>query len=127
MARILRIYLAAYTVLRLNRVMVKNCAKGGIFVDGSAFDIRNTTITGSGAGEIGGGLTWGGVRVQALPPSGPTRFELVTIKDNKGPGLSCASAVMGTGLLAQGNSTREITLACGITSCASPGPDCGAQ
>ncbi len=114
------------TVLRLNRVAVKNCAKGGIFVDVSGFDIRNTTVTGNGPGDLGG-LPWGGIRVQAFPPAGPSRLESLTIKDNKGPGLSCTSAAMGSGVLASGNSPTDISSSCGVTACGAAGPNCGAQ
>jgi hypothetical protein len=112
-------------VLRLNRVTVKNCAKGGIFVDGASFDIRNTTVTASGPGDVAG-LLWGGIRVQSFPPTGPARFELVTIKDNKGPGVSCSGAVTGSGVLASGNPVADISPTCTIASCGSAGPTCGA-
>jgi hypothetical protein len=113
-------------VLRLNRVTVKNCAKGGLFVDGAGFDVRQSTFTGNGPGDIMG-FPWGGIRVQGSPAGGPPRLESVTIKDNKGPGLSCSAAVMGTGVLVTGNSMPEVSPTCGVASCGAAGPTCGGQ
>jgi hypothetical protein len=111
--------------LRLNRVNVRNCAKGGIIVDGASFDIRNTTVTGCGGVDIGG-FFWGGIRVQAFPQNGPSRFELVTVKDNKASGISCSGPVSATGVHASGNATADVSTSCGFSSCGAPGPNCGA-
>jgi hypothetical protein len=106
--------------LRLNRVTVRNCAKGGTVVDGASFDIRSTTVTGSG-------FFWGGIRVQAFPQNGPSRFELVTVKDNKASGISCSGPASATGVHASGNATADISTSCGFASCGAPGPTCAAQ
>jgi hypothetical protein len=114
-------------VLRLNRVTVKNCAKGGVFVDGAAFDIKNSVVTANGPAD-NGGLVWGGMRFQGVPAAGPARLEMVTVKDNKQVGVSCSAAISGTGVHASGNiGGVEITSTCGLTPCSPPGPTCGAQ
>jgi hypothetical protein len=109
--------------LRLDRVTVDSNRRGGILLDGAAFDIRNSRITNNGPSAD---LTWGGIRVQRLPASGPTEVHLVTIADNRAPGLSCAVPIQGDGVLASGNSTGDIASTCGITACSPAGPTCGA-
>lgn len=113
-------------VLRLERVAVDRNAGGGVLVDGSGFEIRNSAITGNGPGTIGT-TTWGGVLVQNPRSAGPAVLDLVTILNNQGPGLSCSTAVQGTGVLATGNAPVDVNPTCGITSCAAAGPMCGAQ
>jgi hypothetical protein len=114
-------------VLRLNGVTVKNCAKGGVLVDGAAFEIKNAVITANGPAD-NGGLVWGGMRFQGVPIGGPARLEMVTIKDNKQVGVSCSAAISGTGVHASGNTGGvEITSTCGLMPCSPPGATCGAQ
>jgi hypothetical protein len=100
-------------------------AKGGILIDGAAFDIRNTTITKNGPSSD---LSWGGMRVASLPATGSKNLHLVTIQNNNAPGLSCApgAAIQGDGVLASGNSTGDVTSTCGITACVSMSSTCGA-
>lgn len=110
--------------LRLQGVRVMNNAKGGIFVDGASFDIENTFVTQNGPGELPGGFSWGGVRVQS--PGNPSRFKKVSVIGNTGPGVSCSAAVMADGLFATGNSP-DIAATCAAASCAALGPGCGAD
>jgi hypothetical protein len=110
--------------LRLDHVTVDSNRRGGILLDGAAFDIRNSTITNNGPSAD---LTWGGVRVQTLPASGTTQLHLVTIQNNKAPGLSCVALIQGDGVFASGNSTGNIADTCGIVPCSPAGPTCGAQ
>ena len=109
--------------LRLDHVTVDSNRRGGILLDGSAFDIRNSTVTNNGPSAD---LTWGGIRIQSLPATGSTEVHLVTIQNNKAPGLSCAAAIHGDGVFASGNSTGDIASTCAITSCSPAGPTCGA-
>jgi hypothetical protein len=113
-------------VLHLDTITVDSCKKGGILLDGAAFDIRNTTVTNNSAGQQGP-IAWGGILVNSLPSTGPFQLDLVTIQGNKGPGLTCVSPVMGAGVLASGNSTTDIATICGVTACSPAGPTCGAQ
>jgi hypothetical protein len=105
--------------------LMTGCMGGGILVDGAAFDIRNTTITNNGPSAD---LVWGGMRVASLSATGPKNLHLVTIQNNNAPGLSCATgaSIQGDGVLASGNSTGQITGACGITACTSMSSTCGA-
>ncbi len=82
--------------LDLEYVTVSGCVGGGILLNNTAFDIENTTVKNNGPSSD---LTWGGIRVQSLPASGPTKFNLVTITGNNPSGMSCATgaAPMGTG------------------------------
>jgi hypothetical protein len=109
--------------LRLDHVTIDSNRGGGILLDGSAFDIRNSTVTNNGPSAD---LSWGGIRVQSLPASGLTAIHLVTIQNNKAPGLSCAAAIQGDGVFASGNGTGDIAATCGITACSPAGPTCGA-
>jgi hypothetical protein len=109
--------------LRLDHVTVDSNRRGGILLDGAAFDIRNSTITNNGPSAD---LTWGGIRVQSLPATGQTEVHLLTITDNKAPGLSCVGPIQGDGVLASGNSTGDIASTCGLTACSPAGPTCGA-
>jgi hypothetical protein len=112
--------------LRLDGVTVDTCKKGGIFIDGSAFDIRNTTITNNGPGTLNT-TSWGGVLVNSLPASGPDKLTLVTIQDNKQVGLTCSAAIQGTGVLASGNAGGvDINPTCGVTACTPASATCGA-
>lgn len=112
--------------LRLDTVTIDSCQKGGIFLDGAAFEIRNTTVTNNGPGQ-NGIASWGGILVNALPASGPALLDHVTIENNKQVGLSCVGAITGNGVFATGNTGGvEVGTACGVTPCPTPGPTCGA-
>jgi hypothetical protein len=112
--------------LRLQGITVDSCLKGGVLLDGAAFDIRDTVVTNNGPGTQGTTL-WGGVLVNALPTTGPAGLSLVTIQGNKQIGLTCAGAIQGTGVLASGNTGGDVNPYCNVTPCASAGPSCGAQ
>jgi hypothetical protein len=120
--------------LALDGVTVDSCGSlapptmpngGGILIDGAAFDIRNTTITNNFPSSD---LSWGGMRVASLSATGSKNLHLVTIQNNKAPGLSCASgaAVQGDGVLASGNNTGDVTSTCVITPCTVASSTCGA-
>ena len=113
--------------LHVDTVTVDSCKKGGIFLDGTAFDIRNTTVTNNGPGQSGA-VTWGGILVNALPASGPTQLNLVTVENNKQVGIVCSAAITGSGVLASGNTGGvDISTTCGITPCPAASATCGAQ
>jgi hypothetical protein len=117
-------------ILHMDSCAVINNPGGGILLNGTAFDIKNTTVTGNGAG-LTSGYTWGGILVQNLPPVGSvTSLNLVTIKANNALGLDCTGTIQiqGTGVLATGNTTADIS-GCGFTSCTPAldgGTGCGA-
>jgi len=99
---------------------------GGILLDGAAFDIRNTTVTSNGPGTFSGGL-WGGILVNSPPSSGPRSLKQVTVQGNNPTGISCTSAISGTGVSASSNTSLDIVSACGISACGSASSSCGAQ
>jgi hypothetical protein len=113
--------------LRLDTVLVANCAGGGILLDSAAFDIENTTVTSNSTGQDGA-ITWSGILVNfsASSPPNPMQIRLSTIEDNQGPGLECAGAISGNDVFATGNSTPDISSTCGFSSCLSLGTACGA-
>jgi hypothetical protein len=111
--------------LDLDTVVVDSCAGGGIYLDGAAFDIENTTVTNNGPGMVGA-TSWGGVLISVLPTSGTTLLKLDTIQGNKGPGVACIGQISGTGIYATGNSTSDVGMSCGVTTCSPIGPTCGA-
>jgi hypothetical protein len=119
------------TTLRAATLHIDGCtiskhADGGIFLSGAAFDVRNSTVVSNGAGQTADGIVWSGIRVDKLPPSGPTTLGLVTISDNASTGLSCAAAIQGQGVLATGNPTN-VTTSCGFESCPAASTGCGSQ
>jgi hypothetical protein len=104
---------------------------GGILLNGAAFNIQNTTISGNGPGSFGTSLPtpWGGILVNSPPATGPEVLTQVTIQTNDGGGLTCSGPIQGTGVLSTGNTstTSQITTTCGFTSCTVGGTGCGAQ
>jgi hypothetical protein len=112
--------------LHLDTCAIINNPGGGILLNGAAFDIKNTTISGNGPN---GSFSWGGIFVQSLPTSGQTTLNLVSITANPASGLSCAGAIQGTGVLATGNTSVQIATGCAITTgaCAVASSTCGAQ
>lgn len=111
--------------LSLASVLVDTCQGGGIYLDGAAFDIENSTITNNGPASRGA-VQWGGLLINSAPPSGRTTLNLVTIQNNKQVGLDCAVPVQGTGILATGNGV-DIATSCDVTGCSGAGTNCGAQ
>lgn len=113
--------------LALNAVTVRGCMGGGILLNGAAFDIENTTIENNGPGQQGT-TSWGGILVNAVPASGPAKLNLVTIENNMSVGLGCIGSVVGTGVLASGNSGGvDIQPTCMVTGCSPMSATCGAQ
>jgi hypothetical protein len=121
----------ATLVLHMEGCTVTGNPGGGILLAGAAFDIRNSTISGNGPGQTAGGTSFGGIRVDSLPTSGPASLDLVTITNNLAPGLSCAASstvtIQGHGVLASGNVVPDISYSCGILACTAPSTTCGAQ
>ena len=118
------------TTLHINTCAVTGNLGGGILLNGGAFDIENTTVTANGPGTaLGSGASYGGIRIDALPASGSTILNLVTIQNNPGPGMSCSGTVQGTGVLVTGNTLSQVGTTCGFTSCSTSdgGAACGAQ
>jgi hypothetical protein len=112
------------TTLAMNNCTVTNNAMGGgILLNGGAFDVEDTTITGNGPSAD---LTWGGIKIQSPIASADT-LNLLTVQNNLGPGVSCSGPVAGSGVLASGNATGQIAGACGFSSCGTAGTMCGAQ
>jgi hypothetical protein len=104
--------------LTLDHVTLSMCAEGAILLDGASFDIRNTTITGNGTGMDDNGLiTWSGIYVRTLPPTGPTTLNRVTIAGNPAAGLLCVDKITGTGVLAYGNGGAQISNGCMVNDC----------
>lgn len=92
--------------LRLNRCIVDKNAKGGLLVNGAAFDIANSVFDGNGPG-IGSFGSFGGVSLGISP--GTAKFRNSTIVGNKQNGLVCErSTQMVQGLLIAGNVGGEV-------------------
>jgi hypothetical protein len=114
------------STLRLERVAVENNGGGGILLDGTAFEIVDTKVTGNGPGTSGA-ITWGGLLIQMPPAAGPVRLNRVTVTGNNGPGLSCTAGIEGAAVSATGNAAANVGPTCGITSCGAPSATCGAM
>ncbi len=120
--------IGAVVALHVDGCTIKDNPGGGILLAGAAFDIRNTSITGNGPGQTAGGADVGGIRVDSLPAQGQTiNLDRVTIQNNRPIDLGCAGPIQGQGVLASGNTPLDIDTLCGVVSCATPSPTCGAQ
>jgi hypothetical protein len=117
----------ATVVLHMDGCTVKDNPGGGILLAGASFDIRNSKITGNGPAQTAGGTNWGGLRVESSPMGGLASLSLVTIQKNLGPGLSCAGAIQGQGVLASGNTSPDIATSCAVVACTTQNSTCGAQ
>jgi hypothetical protein len=113
--------------VRLERVTVDSCMGGGILLDGAAFDIQNTTVTRNGP-ATDGATSWGGILVKALPSSGLSRLDLVTLQNNNNAGLVCAAQIEGTGVFASGNiGGIDVNPTCAVITCTPMSSTCGSQ
>ncbi len=115
--------------LVMNHCAVAANTKGGILIDGAAFDIENTTITNNGPSAD---LSWGGIRLQTLLATGSARLNLLTITGNNPSGVSCSPvasvAPSATGVLATANTSGDVSPTCGFMSCGTTvTATCGAQ
>jgi hypothetical protein len=114
------------STLRLERVKVQNNMKGGILLDGASFEFKSVLVRDNGPGQLGL-AAWGGILVNGNLVGRLASLQRVSIVDNKGPGLLCAQAVQGAGVLATGNSTTDVTPMCAISTCSAGTPACGAD
>jgi hypothetical protein len=92
---------------------------GGILLNGAAFDFEDVLVSGNGTGQDGA-VSWSGIYVKALPSTGITKLNLVSIVNNGGPGMTCTIAAAGpnTGVYASANGGGvNIANLCGITAC----------
>jgi hypothetical protein len=118
------INVASGVSLSMTGCVVRNNPKGGILLNGAAFSIANTTITGNGQNTTAGAL-WGGIRVNSMPLTGAKSLSRVTIQNNTGPGISCFDVIQATGVLVSSNGSGDI-VDCGFTSCGASSTSCGA-
>jgi len=113
-------------VVRLDHVSVINNPGTGITIDGSAFDIRDATVTGNGASGGPGIL----LKNLSTAPTAPMSLTLSTVTNNQtGIGCTTSSDVPATtsGVLVSGNTFTDIAPACNFTSCGTFSTTCGAQ
>jgi hypothetical protein len=114
------------STLRLDHVVVTG-NKGGIYLNGAAFDIQNTTVS-DNTGLSTMGASWAGILISNPPAAGPKKLHLVTVENNKAPGVVCTAAAEGTNVRASGNMLTEITtIECGFSPCGAASATCGAQ
>jgi hypothetical protein len=110
----------------MDHATVANNSAGGIFIDGAAFDIHDTTVTSNGPGMLGL-ATWGGILVNNPPVDGPAKLDYVTLQSNP-VGVSCSGPITGTNVSVSGSASGvDITTTCGFVSCGAPSSTCGAQ
>jgi hypothetical protein len=118
----------AGSTLRLDHVNVSGNSGGGVLLDGAAFVISNTTVSGNGPGTFGA-INWGGILINNPPGAGPMQLQLVTVQTNDGGGVSCSATVQGIDVSAAGNldTPVQISTTCGFSSCGAASATCGAQ
>jgi hypothetical protein len=105
--------------ITLARCVVHDNAKGGILVDGAAFDISNTLVSQNGPGTYGSGVSWGGVLLQSAPVGRPARFAHNTVVDNMVMGLWCDGTYAVTGSIVSGSPLDPYM--CSVAPCCAPG------
>ena len=114
------------SVLHLDRSMVDGNAKGGILINGAAYDITNTVIANNGISSTVCGA-WGGVCI-ASPSSALRRFLNNTVVGNTPVGVACATVtppavpptVLGSIVTAPDGGLP--TSQCDFTACCGNGP-----
>jgi len=114
------------TLLRLDHVTVTGNVGGGILLDGAAFEIRNSTVTSNGP-AVQGAVSWGGIFANNPPAAGPKTLDLLTVQGNLSPGITCSSAITGTGVLASSNLGGDVISTCGFAPCTAASASCGAR
>jgi hypothetical protein len=116
--------------LHMDTCEVINNKGGGILLNGAAFDIKDTTVTGNGPGSFGSLSTpVGGILVNDISQDVSRSLNFVTVQDNTGGGLNCSGNIQGTGVLSSGNTpstTLQIATLCNVTNCTNVST-CGAQ
>jgi hypothetical protein len=115
--------------LAMDHSTVSANSAGGILLNGAAFDIENTTVTGNGPG-LTGSTSWGGIFVESLPTAGQTLLNLDSIQSNNQVGVACAQPITGMGVLASNNAGQvDVQPSCGsgVAVCTTASTSCGAQ
>src|SRR5665213_362837 len=112
--------------IQLDTVTFDSNSTGGLLVDSSAFDVRDSVFTKNGPGDAMG-AAWGGMRIQGTLSAASASLEQVTIINNGQVGISCTMPVSGTEVFASGNAGGvDISPSCGFSSCPTLGTACGA-
>jgi hypothetical protein len=115
-------------LLVMDHCTVTSNNKGGIFVDGANFDLKNTTVTGNGPGDDMG-AAWGGLRLKNLSTVVKKSLQLLTVMGNNQVGVSCSGSVDASGVLVSASSGGvDISPSCNFNSCGTAATaTCGAQ
>lgn len=118
----------AGATLTMNHCTISNNKGGGIFLNGAAYDIEDTTVTNNGAATLNA-ISWGGVLVNALPASGPSTLKSLTVTNNLAPGIVCLpTSVTADGVLVYNNTPTDVVNCPSISTCGDAGTTtCGAQ
>lgn len=96
------------TEVRINRCIIKGNGKGGLQIDGAAFEVANTVVAGNMGAVVPGSTTfYGGVYLKAAAGRAMV-FRNNTIVDNAVGGLICAGAYPVKGLLVGNNAVEQI-------------------
>jgi hypothetical protein len=113
------------TTLRTQNLSV-TASRGGISLDGAAFDLENTNVSGNFPSVD---LTFSGIAIHNPPAAGPAKLNHLTVQGNMAVGIVCSGSgitmIQGTGVYASGNLVGDITPVCGFASCALVGATCG--
>jgi hypothetical protein len=110
------------SVLHLDRSMVDGNLKGGILINGAAYDITNTVIANNGGTSSACGA-WGGVCIANQSSGALGRFLNNTVVGNGLVGVACQTTsptVLGSIVTAP---TGAISISqCAFTACCGNGP-----
>jgi hypothetical protein len=105
--------------LRLDGCVVESNAKGGVQIDGAAFDITNTVIAKNGSTATPGCGGWAGACFNNV--LGAPRFLNNTVLANVGTGVACSGSTTTLAGSIIYNNTLEVSL-CTVSSCCSGDP-----
>ncbi len=116
--------------LSLSRVTISGCQGGGLWLNGAAFDVENSTISGNGPGDHNGSI-WGGILETALGPATGTtanNISQVSVLNNMGQDITCKDGLVGRDVLVyDSNKAVQVSPGCNLLLCMDAGAMCGAQ
>jgi hypothetical protein len=96
------------SIIRLDRVIIRNNTKGGLVAQGTGFEVVNSVFDSNGGSSVGSSSFAGAFLGMTSLPGAPHVFHYNTLINNKDKGVVCEAATqMVSGLLMFGNMTGD--------------------
>jgi hypothetical protein len=104
------------SIIRLDRVIIRNNTKGGLIAQGTGFEVVNSVFDSNGGSSVGSSSFAGAFLGMTSLPGAPHLFHYNTLINNKDKGVVCeSSSQMVSSLLLSGNLTGDYVF-CMISS-----------